>query len=172
MTDRKVFVNCPQCERTVSPYAFSCPQCGHPLRTFQGFEWKTQRTINGWPLVHIAFGRDKKTGRFLVAKGIVAVGQFGVGLFTVAQFGLGLLFGFGQLILGASGVAQIALTFFFGVGQLAAGQTAIGQLAFGKFVLAQLGFGQHVWSVKAQDPVAVEYFRQLWFSVQNFFGLG
>ncbi|MFA5261832.1 MAG: zinc ribbon domain-containing protein, partial [Candidatus Omnitrophota bacterium] len=118
--DEKQFVNCSQCDNPLSPQALSCPKCGHPIRIYYGFEWKSPQQIGRWPLIHIAFGRDKKTGRFMVAKGVIAIGQFGVGLITVAQFGVGLLFGFGQFMAGATAVAQIALTYAFGIGQLAA----------------------------------------------------
>jgi hypothetical protein len=39
------------------------------------------------------------------------------------------------------------------------GQIAIGQIAFGKYVLAQLGFGEHVWSMNRADPEAVAFFK-------------
>lgn len=33
-------VNCPKCEAEISPSAYSCPKCGHPLR-------KPERTVLG-----------------------------------------------------------------------------------------------------------------------------
>ncbi|MGB9618257.1 MAG: hypothetical protein ACPL7J_13120, partial [Desulfomonilaceae bacterium] len=44
----------------------------------RGFQWKTQRTLFGLPLVCIAFGRDEK-GKIRVARGVVAVGQVAIG---------------------------------------------------------------------------------------------
>ena len=41
-----------------------------------GYEYKSKQTLFGWPLVHVAFGRDAK-GKLRVAKGVIAVGQFG-----------------------------------------------------------------------------------------------
>ena len=78
-----------------------------------------------------AFGRHPQTGKLLVEKGIIAIGQFGIGFITIAQFGVGLLLGVGQAALGLH----------FGLGQFATGITAIGQLALGKWVLAQAGAG-------------------------------
>jgi hypothetical protein len=102
------------------------------------------------------------TGRLLVARGVVAIGQFAVGLITVAQFGIGVLFGLGQFVGGFAAVGQFALGLFFGLGQFATGLTAIGQIAAGWYVLAQAGWGAHVWSDRVRDPEAVRHFMQLW----------
>lgn len=108
----------------------------------------------------MAWGRDVR-GRRRVAKGIVAIGQYAIGVVTIAQFGIGLLFGFGQFVAGLSVVGQFAGGGFFGAGQFATGEVAVGQLAVGVWVLAQIGFGEHVWSTTRADPAAVEYFREL-----------
>ena len=170
-------IKCPECGASISEKAIACPECGIPInltaitsRIWHGFEWKSKTEIYGWPLVHIAFGRNKKTGRLLVAKGIIAIGQFAIGLITVAQFGIGLLFGFGQFVGGMLAVGQFALGIYFGLGQFATGSTAIGQFAFGEYVRAQIGFGKYVWSQKIKDPQAIEYFRNLWESVKNLLG--
>src|SRR4029453_13667066 len=90
-----------------------------------GYEWKSDRTLFGYPLVHIAFGRDAQ-GKLRVGKGIVAVGQFAKGAFVLAQFGVGAVAGIGQFV-----VAPIA------VGQFALGIVAIGQFGIG--ILAGVG---------------------------------
>ncbi len=168
---------CPECHKEVSNEAESCPHCGYPLkpkvpglRRRFGFEWKSRTTVLGWPLLHIAIGRNPATGKLLVAKGVVAIGQFGVGAITFAQFGVGLVFGFGQFVTGAYAIGQLALALFFGLGQFATGITAIGQIAYGKYVLAQVGFGEFVWSPKVRDPHAIQYFKSLWQSVKEFLG--
>jgi len=134
---------------------------------WRGYQYKTKTTIGGWPLVHIAVGRDKNTGKLLVAKGIIAIGQFGIGLVTIAQFGIGIVFGLGQFMAGLAVVAQFALGFYFGLGQFATGLVAIGQFAFGEYVLAFKGYGKHVWSQEVADPEAVEYFKNLWESAKT-----
>jgi len=126
-----------------------------------GYEWKTKASIFGFPLIHIAIGRDRKTGRFFVAKGVVAIGQFAVGIISFAQFSLGALIGFGQFSVGIIAIAQFALGILFGVGQFATGVTAIGQFAFGKYVLAQIGYGEYVWSAIIQNMIAFEHFKNL-----------
>ena len=92
-----------------------------------GFEWKSARTCCGYPLVHVALGRDS-LGRLRVAKGVIAIGQFAVGLITVAQFGVGVVFGFGQFILGFTALARFAFAALLGVGQIATGYAAVGQM--------------------------------------------
>ncbi|MEJ5331107.1 MAG: zinc ribbon domain-containing protein [Desulfobaccales bacterium] len=161
---------CRECGREISTEAISCPHCGAPVspraaRLFWrwpwGFEWRTQWEVAGWPLVHVALGRNE-AGRLRVAKGIVAIGQFGVGLITVAQFGVGLIFGLGQFILGLTALAQVAVSVLAAVGQVAVGYVAVGQVAVGYFALAQVGWAQHLWSVGHRDPAAVAFFTGLW----------
>jgi len=143
---------------------------GAPAGRYRGFQWRTDAEILGWPVVHVAFGKDPKTGKVLVARGIIAVGQFGVGLITVAQVGVGLLFGFGQCVAGIVCVGQFALGGLFGLGQFATGQTVIGQFALGEYVLAQVGWGKYMWTQKVKDPEAIAYFTTLWQGIRAFFG--
>ena len=105
----------------------------------KGYEWTSRRRWRGIPLVHVAFGRDD-AGKRLVARGIVAVGQFAIGLLTLAQFGVGAL-GIGQFIFGESVIAHFALGGHTGIGQFAfGGRLAIGQFAAGRVEQAQFGF--------------------------------
>ncbi|MCX5681855.1 MAG: hypothetical protein NT079_06290 [Candidatus Omnitrophica bacterium] len=126
-----------------------------------GYEWKTKASVWGLPLIHIAIGRDRKTGKLLIAKGVVAIGQFAIGIISFAQFSLGVVVGFGQFSIGIIAVAQFALGILFGLGQFATGVTAIGQFAFGKYVLAQIGYGEYVWSAIIRNITAFEYFKNL-----------
>ncbi len=177
---------CPECGRDVSEHAQACPNCGYPFKEGPepntiathggrivrawGFEWRTKAEVFGWPLVHVAIGRDPQTLKLRVARGIVAIGQFGVGLVTIAQFGVGLLFAFGQVVGGNIAVGQIAIGVLFGLGQFAIGLTAIGQFALGRHVLAQIGFGKHVWTSGRRDPEAVRHFRALWQNLKALLG--
>jgi hypothetical protein len=158
-------VNCRECGHEVSPSALACPQCGALRPGDQqwrgtGVDWQSPQTLLGYPLIHVAFGRDAR-GRWRVAKGIIAIGQFAVGLITIAQFGIGLLFGFGQFIFGFTALAQIATSCYFGVGQVATGYTAVGQVVLAHYGLAQVGWATHLWSPGYRDPLAVQYFRHL-----------
>jgi len=162
-------IQCPECGADMSKKAIACPKCGHPMPAMDnltalgrlalwGYEWRTKAEIAGWPLIHIAVGRSKKTGKLLVAKGIIAVGQFAVGLITIAQFGIGVLFGLGQFMSGA-----------LAIGQFAVGITVIAQFGLGIYVLAQAGFGLYVWSVTVKDPQAMTYFQDMWQAVKGLF---
>ncbi len=158
-------VNCRECGAEVSASAPACPACGAPRPgepewRGTGFEWQSSRTFLGYPLIHVAFGKNAR-GKWRVAKGVIAVGQFAVGLITVAQFGVGLLFGFGQFILGYTVLAQVAVALYFGVGQIAVGYAAVGQVVWAYFGLAQVGWATHLWSPGHRDPQAVAYFSQI-----------
>jgi hypothetical protein len=166
-------IDCPECGASVSDKAAACPKCGYPMkpaadlnrlthRFMWGYEWKSKAEILGLPLVHIAVGRNKETGKLMMAKGIIAIGQFGIGVITIAQFGIGLLLGFGQFVGGFLAIGHFALGVYFGLGQFATGITAIGQFAFGRYVRAQVGYGRYVWSTQLRDSQAVEYFRGIW----------
>ncbi len=163
--------SCRECQREISTEAMACPHCGAPRPTDlewrgSGYEWRSEQSVYGYPLIHIAFGKDAK-GKRRVAKGFIAIGQFAVGVITVAQFGIGLLFGFGQFIFGLTALAQFAGGLIIGVGQLATGYAAIGQIVLAKFGLAQLGWAKFLWSPKRRDPEAVEFFYDLWDQLRN-----
>jgi hypothetical protein len=156
---------CRECKKEISNQARSCPQCGAPYPARPewkgwGFDWKSQTTLFGYPLINVAVGRDEK-GNLRVAKGIIAIGQFGIGLITIAQFGVGLLFGIGQFVFGLTAVAQFAVGLIFALGQVAIGYIAIGQMAFGYYAFCQLGVAKYLWCRGRKDIEAVEFFRQL-----------
>ena len=83
-----------------------------PLKTTGtdgGYEYKSQTTLFGLPLVHISFKfRPNRTP--VLARGIVAIGQFGCGVITIAQFGIG-VFGLCQFALAGFAVAQFAFAY-------------------------------------------------------------
>jgi hypothetical protein len=101
---------------------------------FWGYEWKSEATLFGLPLVHVAFGWDLETGRFRIARGIIAIGQVAVGLITIAQFGVGLFCGIGQFVFGGFVLAQFAVGVVIAIGQFAVGIYAAGQFAAGLHV--------------------------------------
>jgi hypothetical protein len=154
---------CRECGGQVSDQALSCPHCGAPyparlLWNGWGYDRKFGPRIFGYPLVHISLGRDTR-GRLRVAKGVIAVGQFAIGGITVAQFGLGLLGGIGQMM-----VAPFAL------GQLAFGYIVVGQIVVGYLGLAEVGLASHLWSMQHADPEAVSFFKHIYYSLLQLIG--
>jgi len=134
-------------------------------------EFKSHKTMFGIPLVHYTYGRNPETGRRTVAKGIIAVGriacgfiavgQLSLGLLAIGQLALGIVFGLGQLSSGIAALGQMAIAAYLGVGQFVTGYIGIGQFVLGKFVLAQIGIGEHVWSLTRADPEAILFFKTL-----------
>jgi hypothetical protein len=132
-------------------------------------EFKTHTTMFGLPLIHYTYGRSPETGRRVCAKGIIAVGriacgfiaigQAALGLLAIGQLAIGIILGLGQLSSGIAALGQVAVGAYIGLGQFVVGYAAIGQIAFGKYVLAQIGIGEFVLSVKRADPQAIEFFR-------------
>ena len=127
---------CRECRREVSEQAYSCPHCGAPRPAKQkwdgwGFEYKTEARFLGLPLLHVAF-KYRPNRVPVVARGVVAIGQFGCGIFTVSQFGVGIV-----------SVSQFTIAGF-----------ALAQFAFAWRLVAQIGVyidegrGQLVWSLQ------------------------
>ncbi len=116
---------CRECQQEVSEQARACPRCGAPFPAKEkwngwGFEYKSQATFFGLPLLHISF--KYRPNRVPVpAKGVFAVGQFACGLFTLSQFGLGVV----------------------SVSQFTVAGYALAQIAFAYALIAQLGIYIH-----------------------------
>lgn len=121
---------CRECGSEISEQAFACPKCGAPYPAREkwdgwGYEFKSRATFLGWPLLHVSFKyRPNRTP--VVARGIIAIGQFGCGVVTVSQFGIGIIslsqftvavYALAQFALAYSLVAQIGLYFHQGYGQ-------------------------------------------------------
>jgi hypothetical protein len=134
-------------------------------------DYRSYAAIGPVPLVHLTYGLNPETGRRVTARGVVAIGRFACGgialgqvawgLIAVGQLAVGVCFGCGQAATGVVCLGQLALGVLFGAGQLATGQVAIGQIAFGEWVLAQIGFGTHVYDTRQQDPAVLDNLRQL-----------
>ena len=123
---------CRECSREVSDQARSCPGCGAPVpgrdrRGGWGFEYRSRAEVFGLPLLHVSF-KYRTNLVPVVARGVLAIGQFACGVVTISQFGIG-VFGLGQFVVGA-----------WVLGQFALGGSLIAQ--FGAFL--HQGWGQHV----------------------------
>jgi hypothetical protein len=92
--------------------------------------WRTQAEIFGWPLVHCVRGIDPRTGKRLVAKGIVAIGEIAVGVIACGGVALGGL-AFGGVSVGLLSAGGLAIGLL-----MSAGAVAVGPSPFGAAVLA------------------------------------
>jgi hypothetical protein len=136
-------------------------------------EFTTHATLFGLPLIHITWGRNPETMRYITAKGIIAIGRFAkgfvavgqvsAGVIAIGQASIGLFFGLGQATIGIAAIGQLAVGGIFGLGQFTCGFVAIGQIAVGEYVMAQIGVGSHVWDSWRGDILAKQFFRQLLF---------
>jgi hypothetical protein len=134
-------------------------------------EFTSHRRLFGLPLLHFTRGKSPETGKRVTARGFIAVGRFAVGvialgqvavgILALGQLALGLLLGLGQASTGIVAVGQLAVGTVFGLGQFAVGYVTIGQFAAGKYVLAQMGFGEHVWDTRGVAPAAQRFFESL-----------
>jgi hypothetical protein len=136
----------------------------------RGINWKSRASLFGVPLVHVAFGRDAH-GRIRVAKGFIAIGRFAVGAITFAQFGVGIIFGFGQVVLGIATIGQVSVGLLVAVGQIAAGTVAIGQAAVGLYAVGQVGLGTYVWTPRRCDMEAVALLDTVCLRVMQLLGM-
>ncbi len=136
-------------------------------------EFKSHNTLFGFPWLHITWGINPETQRSVTARGIIAIGRFAQGglaigqvsggAIAIGQVGVGVLFGLGQATCGFVAIGQLAIGGLAGIGQFSCGHMAIGQIAMGSYVLAQFGWGDHVWDMRQNDPLATQFFRQLLF---------
>jgi hypothetical protein len=105
---------CRECRHDTSEQAFTCPHCGAPYPAREhwdgwGYEYKSSLTIAGLPLLHISFKyRPNRTP--VVARGVIAIGQFGCGVVCISQFGVGLL-SLSQFTLAGCAIAQFGIAY-------------------------------------------------------------
>jgi len=105
---------CRECQHQISEQAVACPQCGAPFPAREkwdgyGFEYKSKATLFGLPLLHVSFKyRPNKVP--VVAKGIIAIGQFACGILTISQFGIG-VFSVSQFTVAGYALAQFAIAY-------------------------------------------------------------
>ena len=127
----KIMKPCRECKKEISEQAITCPNCGAPFPARKewdgwGFEYKSPVEILGLPLLHISF-KYRANRVPVVAKGIIAIGQFACGIITISQFGVGVVsvsqftiagFALAQFAAAYSLIAQFGLYIHTGHGQL------------------------------------------------------
>jgi hypothetical protein len=96
----------------------------------RGYEYKSKAMLFGLPLLHVAF-KYRPNRVPVVARGIIAIGQFACGFVTVSQFGIG-VFSLGQIAIAGFALAQIGVAY-----------RLIAQIG----LYVDSGHGQLVWSL-------------------------
>lgn len=131
------------------------------LERFYGHEYKSSKTLWGWPLVHIVQGMDPDTGRPRIAKGILAIGNVAIGAIAVGGTTFGGLtlggFSVGLISIGGMSVGILAA---LGGAALSLG-IAIGGLAIGTYAVGGFVLGFQVLGGNARDPQLLKLFNRL-----------
>ena len=121
---------CRDCQNEVSDQAFACPKCGAPMPALAdpgpliakwsrlgsglasgeawGYEYESKTSLFGLPLLHVCF--KYSLWKPLPAKGIISIGQFGIGVINLSQFGIGLI-SISQFTVAMYAVAQFAFAY-------------------------------------------------------------
>ena len=120
------------------------------LPQLTNFEYRSKEEINGWPLIHINLGTHPETGRPLVAKGVVAIGNIAFGVVSIGA--------------AAFGVVTLAA---FGLGVVSLAGMAIGIVALGAVALGyEFALGAAVLSAKfAMGAIDLEFHFVVWSSI-------
>jgi serine/threonine-protein kinase len=157
----------PMPERPAPPAA-PVPDLPPAVRRLLGYEYRSQRTLLGLPLVHIAYGYDPKTGKKRIARGIVAIGDISVGVVSLGGLAFGgLTLGgcsLGLLSLGGLAIGVLLAIGGCAIGGIALGGGAVGLVAmgggaFGYYAMGGGALGTHVLDAQTTDPEALRFFR-------------
>lgn len=119
---------------------------------FNGFEYKSKRTLLGRPLLHVAHGIDPATGRKRTARGffafgdraigVVAFGGYARGLFACGGMAVGVV-AFGGMSIGVFSLGGLAIALLLAFGGLSVGLLATGGMALGWGAVGGVAAGVH-----------------------------
>ncbi len=151
-------IKCTECGERISDRAFMCPHCGVPTGRAGpfGYEYRSEATILGMPLVHVASGLDPATGRKRIARGFIAIGDVAVGVIAFGGVAVGGL-AFGGLALGVVALGGLAIGVLLALGGGAVGYIAAGGLAIGYYAFGGAALGAHAFGGNIQDPEAARF---------------
>lgn len=112
------------------------------------YEYKSERTFMGLPLVHINIGFKPVRAKGIIAignaaQGIIAIGIAGVGIITLAPVGVGLLLAIGCVVTGGVALGTIAVG-VIAMGALCCGLFTMGAVAVGQFSYGALALGSQI----------------------------
>lgn len=116
------------------------------------YEYKSQRTVKGVPLVHINIGRGRRE-----AKGIIAVGNTAKGVVAVGLASLGLV-SVGLCNVGLISIGLVSVGLLLSIGTLSVGAISIGAAAVGVFALGAVATGMFSFgALSVASHVAIGY---------------
>lgn len=124
---------------------------GRGARSAPGREWKSNGRVFGYPVVHVAWGYDARTGKKLVARGVIAVGDVAIGGLAIGGVAIGVL-SLGGFALGVTSFGGAAIGL-----QLAIGGAAAGGFAFGGAVAGIAAIGGAAIGLVAMGGAAAGY---------------
>ena len=101
------------------------------------YEYKSQRTFMGLPLVHINVGNGLHK-----AKGVIAIGNIARGLISIGAVSMG-VFSLGALSVGALSLGAASVGMLLSVGGISIGALAVGGFALGIFAMGGCAIGMY-----------------------------
>ena len=116
-------------------------------QTFE-YEYKSQKSWRGLPLVHVHIGIRPVRAKGVIAigniaQGIIAIGIVGMGVITLAVVGLGLLLAIGSIVVGGIAIGSLAVG-IIAMGALCVGVFTMGAVAVGQFSYGALAVGSQI----------------------------
>lgn len=144
----------------------------NPPAQNHGWEYKSQRTLFGWPLVHVTSGINPQTGRSRCARGIIAMGDHATGVLALGGQAYGIVavggVAVGALAIGglAAGIVSyggLAIALMLAYGGAACAPIAVGGLAMGYLAMGGQAIGVQIFDSSHRGT---ETIRQLFAHLQ------